>query len=102
MDNYFIEKLLKNEELQNFKIIAMVSEDVPLETDHLMLWGIFTRFDCERDLLFSKVTLEGIHPIYLGALGIDATWKENYPHPLSMLPSVKEKVTQRWNDYTIL
>src|SRR3989338_7480481 len=97
-----LEKLLKNEELQNFKIIAMVSEDVPLETDHLMLWGIFTRFDCERDLLFSKVTLEGIHPIYLGALGIDATWKENYPHPLSMLPSVKEKVTQRWNDYTIL
>lgn len=96
-----LEKLLKKEELQNIKIIALVSEDVPLETDHLILWGIFTRFDCARDILFTNVTLEGIHPVCQGSLGIDATWKENYPHPVSMLPSIKEKVTQHWNDYTI-
>lgn len=99
---FILEKLLKNQELQNLKIIALVSEDVPLETDHLMLWGIFTRFDCARDILFANVTLEGIQPNYQGSLGIDATWKENYPQPLSMLSSIKEKVTQRWNDYTIL
>ncbi len=77
-----LKRLLQRPELVSFKIIAVVSDDVPLKDDILILWGIFTRFDCERDILFKEVTLEGPRAIHSGPLGIDATWKPTYPKPV--------------------
>ena len=77
----------------------MVSEDVPLQSNVLLIWGIFTRFECAQDILFAEAVLTGIRPVYRGALGIDATWKPGYPKPVEMLPEVAVKVGRRWKEY---
>lgn len=96
-----LEKLLQNSELQDLKIIAIISEDVPLDDDVLLIWGIFTRFDCAKDILFSETKIEGSQPIYNGPMGIDATWKENYPQKIEMTEETKQRVTRRWKEYNI-
>ena len=90
-----LKKVLDRSEVQGYKIIALVSEDVPLENDILLIWGIFTRFDCERDVLFSKIELRGARAVHFGPLGIDATWKKGYPEPVEMSPEVVAQVTRR-------
>ncbi len=94
-----IEKLVKRKELQSLKMIAAVSEDVDLRNQGSYIWGIFTRFDCERDVIFSDQRIVGISPIYTGVLGIDATWKKGYPLPLSMDQRVVQHVDERWESF---
>ncbi len=94
-----VEQLVRMPELHSLKIIATVSADVDLRREESYLWGIFTRFDCERDATFSEQTLLGISPIYRGVLGLDATWKPGYPAPLVMNDEVREKVKRRWEEY---
>jgi 4-hydroxy-3-polyprenylbenzoate decarboxylase len=92
-----IEKLVKQKELQTVKIIAAVSDDININNQESYIWGIFTRFDCERDIRFSEERLIGISPIYKGVMGIDATWKKGYPEPLEMDPAVVRHVDKRWD-----
>lgn len=94
-----LEKLLRREELAFTKIIALVSEDVCLEDDVSLIWGIFTRFDPARDVIFRHAELRGACPVYDGPLGIDATWKPGYPEPLEMDPTIVERVDRRWGEY---
>jgi 4-hydroxybenzoate decarboxylase subunit C len=94
-----IEKLVKQKPLQTFKIIAAVSEDVDIRKKENYIWGIFTRFDCERDIIFNEQGLVGISPVYKGVMGIDATWKKGYPAPLQMEPAIVKRVDERWDSY---
>jgi UbiD family decarboxylase len=94
-----IEKLVKQKALQNLKIIAAVSEDVDIKNQESYIWGVFTRFDCERDVIFSEQNIIGISPIYKGVMGIDATWKKGYPAALKMDPSIVKRVDERWDSY---
>ncbi|MCR4417599.1 MAG: menaquinone biosynthesis decarboxylase [Ignavibacteria bacterium] len=91
-----IEKLVAQKELSSFKIIAAVSEDVDVFNQEKTIWGIFTRFDAERDIVFTEQKLIGISPIYEGILGIDATWKQGYPEPLRMEENIIKKVDEKW------
>lgn len=91
-----IEKLVKEDELKCFKIIAAVSEDVDVFNQEKTIWGIFTRFDAERDIVFTEQSLLGISPIYKGIMGIDATWKEGYPKPLKMDEKIVKRVDEKW------
>lgn len=94
-----VEKLVKKPELHSATIIAVVSEDIELSNPESYIWGIFTRFDCERDVTFTTQRLMGISPIYEGVLGIDATWKKGYPETLVMDENIVKKVDRRWNEY---
>lgn len=94
-----IEKLVRKKELQHLKIVAAVSEDVDIKDQENSIWGVFTRFDCEGDIVFSEQSLVGIAPIYKGVMGIDATWKEGYPEPLRMPAEIVKKVDSRWKEY---
>jgi len=94
-----VEKLVRRGELQYLKIIASVSEDVDIRDRVNSIWGLFTRFDCERDVVFTEQSLVGISPVYKGVMGIDATWKKGYPEPLSMTDVVVKRVERRWNEY---
>jgi 4-hydroxy-3-polyprenylbenzoate decarboxylase len=94
-----VEKLLRRSELQHLTMVAAVSEDIDLTDQESYIWGIFTRFDCERDVIFSRQKLVGISPVYEGVLGIDATWKTGYPETLRMDEEVVRKVDKRWNEY---
>jgi 4-hydroxy-3-polyprenylbenzoate decarboxylase len=91
-----IEKLVRQKELENFKIIAALSDDVDVFNQEQTIWGIFTRFDAERDIVFTEQSLVGISPIYKGILGIDATWKEGYPAPLRMSEEIVKRVDEKW------
>jgi len=94
-----IEKLVKHTELPGIKIIATVSDDVDIHDKENYIWGVFTRFDCERDILFTEQKLIGISPVYKGIMGIDATWKQGYPKPLRMTDDVKKRVEEKWESY---
>ena len=91
-----LEKLIVLPELQHLKIIATVSSDVDIHDKENYIWGIFTRFDCERDVIFTDQKLTGISPVYKGVMGIDATWKPGYPEPLTMKAEIVRLVDVKW------
>ncbi len=92
-----LEKLVRHTELGSVRIIAAVSEDVDIRDKESSIWGVFTRFDCERDILFTEQRLMGISPVYKGIMGIDATWKEGYPKPLVMREDIRLRVDTKWD-----
>src|SRR3989441_9455676 len=81
------------------RFVVAVSPDVRLDDDENLQWGIFTRFDPVRDLVFAEQVFVGARPVYRGTVGIDATWKEGYPAPLVMDESIERLVDGRWADY---
>jgi len=81
------------------RFVVAVSSDVNLEDDENLQWGIFTRFDPARDMIFSEQTFVGARPVYRGVIGIDATWKAGYPRPLVMDDSIVKLVDRRWDEY---
>ena len=83
----------------NLRFVVAVSPDVRLDDDENLQWGIFTRFDPARDMLFSEQGFKGARPVYRGTVGIDATWKEGYPAPLVMDESIVKLVDRRWPEY---
>lgn len=81
------------------RFVVAVSPDVNLDDDENLQWGIFTRFDPARDMIFSEQTFVGARPVYRGVIGIDATWKTGYPQALEMDESVVKLVNRRWDEY---
>jgi len=94
-----VKKLVRSKSTNTASIVAVVSEDVDIHDAANAIWGVFTRFDCERDVVFSNQELMGISPVYRGTMGIDATWKKGYPDPLRMDERIAKKVDSRWGDY---
>lgn len=93
-----VKKLVRESALENVALVAAVSEDVDLHDRESTIWGIFTRFDCERDVVFTEQSLLGASPIYRGSLGIDATWKRGYPKALAMTENIRKRVDDRWGE----
>ncbi len=89
-------RLVSMPELSPLKIIATVSPDVDIHSRESYIWGVFTRFDCERDVVFKDQRLVGISPVYGGVMGIDATWKPGYPEPLTMPEETVKRVDEKW------
>jgi len=96
-----LEKLVRWEGLGPVKFVAAVSEDVDLSNEEGTIWGVFSRFDPARDMIFATQEFVGARPVYGGRIGIDATWKEGYPLPLTMPAEVVALVDRRWNEYGI-
>jgi len=94
-----VEELVRAPNLGSVKLIAAVSPDVDLRDRENLLWGIFTRFDPARDVVFTESSLNGSWPVYRGRLGIDATFKRGYPDSIEMDPAVIEQVDRRWHQY---
>jgi len=91
-----VEKLARRPEYAAVKLVAVVSADVPLDDDELLLWGIFTRFDCARDVVPARTETRGAWLTCRGPLGIDATWKRGYPEPVANTPEVVAQVDGWW------
>ncbi len=92
-------RLARDPALAGVKLVAAISPDVDLRDRVSLIWGIFTRFDPARDVLFPEMRLEGAAPVYRGPLCIDATFKPGYPAPLVMDPDVVARVDKRWGEY---
>jgi 4-hydroxy-3-polyprenylbenzoate decarboxylase len=91
-----VEGLLHRPEYARVRLVVAVSTDVPLADDDLVLWGVFTRFDCARDTIPVSVEVRGAWLTARGPLGIDATWKDGYPAPVENLPEVIAAVDGWW------
>jgi UbiD family decarboxylase len=91
-----LQKLVGIPDLSPCKLIALVSPDVDIQNKESYIWGIFTRFDCERDVVFTENSFIGISPVYRGVMGIDATWKPGYPKPLVMPDEIVKRVDEKW------
>jgi UbiD family decarboxylase len=91
-----VERLVRRPEYAAVKLIAAVSRDVPLDDDELLLWGVFTRFDCARDIVPAATETRGAWLTCKGPLGIDATWKQGYPETIENLPQVIAGVDGWW------
>ncbi len=94
-----LERAVEDPRMKNLKAIILVSEDVDIDDDVELIWGIFTRFDCAQDVIFTKHQFVGITPVYRGVMGIDATWKSGYQKPLEMDPDIVRLVDRRWSEY---
>jgi 4-hydroxy-3-polyprenylbenzoate decarboxylase len=93
-----VQALVADPSLRGIPLIALVSEDVDLRDDVSWLWGLFTRFDPARDIVFRESRLRGAVPVHAGPMGIDATWKPGYPAPLEMPPEIVSRVDARWRE----
>jgi UbiD family decarboxylase len=91
--------LVRHESLGTVKFVVAVSEDVRLDDLESTIWGIWTRFDPARDLICAQQRFVGARPVYGGRIGLDATWKEGYPLPLTMPDEVGKLVDRRWGEY---
>jgi 4-hydroxy-3-polyprenylbenzoate decarboxylase len=96
-----VQYLVTRPELKPLKIIAAVSPDIDLNDHERLLWGIFTRFDAARDVVFAESSLRGAWPVHRGCLGIDSSFKPGYPNAIVMDPDVVERVNRRWGEYGI-
>jgi 4-hydroxy-3-polyprenylbenzoate decarboxylase len=94
-----LEPLVASPATARLKMIAVVSPDVNLDDDVDTIWGIFTRFDPARDLVFRRTSLQGVQPVHEGVLGIDATWKPGYPDAVRANDEVARHVDARWSQY---
>ena len=95
-----VQMLVDNPLLVGVKIVVAVSDDVDIEDDESLLWGIFTRFDAVLDVMFSDTEFRGLAQVYSGVMGIDATWKHGYQKPLLMDPEIIKKVDSEWSRYS--
>ena len=94
-----LETMVRHEALGLIRFVAAVSDDVRLDDPENLMWGIFTRFDPARDMLFTEQRFLGARPVYKGRVGIDATWKTGYPLPVEMPDDVVKRVELRWGEY---
>ena len=94
-----VQQLVLHQGLKSAKIVAAVSDDIDIQDNESLIWGVFTRFDCAKDTVFTEQSFNGIVPVYSGVMGIDATWKTGYPEPLRMDPDIVRKVDARWSEY---
>jgi len=91
-----VESLVRRPEYADVRLLAAVSPDVPLDDDEMLLWGVFTRFDCARDSVPASTETRGAWTVCRGPLGLDATWKDGYPKPVENLPEVVAAVDGWW------
>jgi UbiD family decarboxylase len=80
---------------------VLVSRDVPLDDDRLILWGWFTRFDPLTDLHPARRELAGNRAILHFPIAIDATWKTGYRKPVEFDEDRLHRVEKDWGRYGI-
>ncbi len=96
-----LERLIRWDGLGAIRFVAAVSDDVDLRDESSVLWGVFNRFDPARDFIVQSQQFIGAKPVYDGRIGIDATWKEGYPLPVTMPEDIIQRVDARWGAYGI-
>jgi len=80
---------------------VLVSADVPLEDDRLVLWGWFTRFDPLTDLYPARREPAGNRLVLHFPIAIDATWKTGYRQPVAFDETHRRRVEENWHTYGI-
>lgn len=94
-----LETLLAALPADTVPLLAVVSDDVDIDSHVELIWGITTRFDAALDVRFSQVETVGAVAVPRGILGIDASWKPGYQEPLVTDPATDSLLDRRWKEY---
>jgi 3-polyprenyl-4-hydroxybenzoate decarboxylase len=86
---------------REYLLHVLVSADVPIADDRMVLWGWFTRFDPLADLHPARCELAGNRAVLHFPIAIDATWKSGYRQPVAFDGDVERRVAARWGEYGI-
>jgi len=78
---------------------VLVSDDIPLNDQRLVLWGWFTRFDPLADLYPVRREVVGNRLVLHFPIAIDATWKTGYRLPVAFDPEHERHVEKHWDSY---
>ncbi|CUS98888.1 4-hydroxy-3-polyprenylbenzoate decarboxylase [Candidatus Kryptobacter tengchongensis] len=89
------------------KIMFIVDEEINIHDKTELLWGLFTRFDPERDIFFDERNFNHrVLPNLGGRMAVDCTRKsseEGHFKPwleiIKMDEQIKEKISQRWKEF---
>ncbi len=89
------------------RIMFIVDEEIDIHEKTELLWGLFTRFDPERDIFFDERKLNyRVLPNFGTRMAIDCTRKfkeEGHLKPwleiIEMDEQIKKRVTQRWKEF---
>jgi len=95
------EALLRDQASREYLFHVLVSRDVPMNDQRLMLWGWFTRFDPLTDIHAAGTEQTGNQLKFQSPISIDATWKEGYRQPVAFDTECLERVESRWGEYGI-
>jgi UbiD family decarboxylase len=95
------EALAQHPVTKTYLLHVLVSDDVPLDDEMMMLWGWFTRFDPLADIHPSQTEHVHNRVIFHFPIAIDATWKPGYRKPVELDPDVVAAVEAKWARYGI-
>ena len=93
--------LAANAATREYLLHVLVSPDVPLDDERLMLWGWFTRFDPLADIHPARRELTGNRMVLHFPILIDATWKPGYRQPVEFDEDCLRRVDAKWDKYGI-
>ncbi|CUS96139.1 menaquinone biosynthesis decarboxylase [Candidatus Chrysopegis kryptomonas] len=86
------------------RILFIIDEEINIHDKTELLWGLFTRFDPERDIFFDERNLNyRVLPFFGNRIAVDCTRKsteEGHFKPwleiIKMDDEIKEKVSEKW------
>ncbi len=92
---------------KRIKILFIIDEEVDIQNKTELLWGLFTRFDPERDIFFDERNLNyHVLPEFGKRMAIDCTRKseeeghfKQWLKVIKMDEEIKERVTKRWEEF---
>ena len=96
------QRLQEHPSCSKYPFIVLVSDDVPLDDQTMILWGWFTRFDPLADLHPARRDVVGNRLLMRWPIIIDATWKEGYRLPVAFDPEKERLVDKKWDRYGLL
>ena len=93
--------LAANAVTREYLLHVLVSPDVPLDDERLMLWGWFTRFDPLADIHPARRELTGNRMVLHFPIMIDATWKPGYRQTVEFDEDCRRRIDAKWDKYGI-
>ncbi len=100
-------EIWKLDEKKRLRILFIVDEEIDIQDKTELIWGLFTRFDPERDMFFDEKAFDyRVLPKLGQRVAIDCTRKtqdEGHFKPwleiIKMDDEIKERVSKRWKEF---
>ena len=99
-DESLPERLVKEaqEQLKDWQLVFLVDDANIADSEAMMLWTTFTRFDPSFDI-YAEADIVRNNIRYRGPIIVDARMKPFYPAEVEVREDIAEKVDQRWKEY---
>ena len=98
-DPELAQRLARDSSIDGWQLVVIHDDAKVACSPADFLWATWTRFDPASDIYARSVTIKRNHPVYEGAVVIDARMKPSYPAELFVRDDIDRLVDRRWQDY---